>query len=341
MAQDFIRPLPGPLTTGMVITIDGFIPGHSQGFSVNLSTTPNYLGGDLLLHANVRFNEGNQVVRNSYQNGGWQAEERGGSPVNLPKNQNFQCTITSYQDKIAIAFNGQPYCDFRHRFSQERVNHVIMHGDVQVFNVTFGGGQYGGYGQPQQPSGYGQPQQPGGYGGFTGQPGGYGQPTVGFSQTPPQPGQPGFGQQPGGPYGQPPAGAQPQKKNIPGGLYPGRMIYINGSINPGARNFRVNLKSQEFGGDIFFHLDVRFQEQVVVRNSLLRGAWGNEERQQPEFPFQPGQPFSLIILTEQGCFKVAVNNKHFIEFNHRDPNFQAIQWVECEGETSGIAINTS
>lgn len=124
-------------------------------------------------------------------------------------------------------------------------------------------------------------------------------------------------------------------------MNPGRMIYISGTPNAGARNFTINLKNQEYGGDIYFHFGVRFQESVVVRNALLNGAWGQEDRQQPEFPFQPGQPFNLIVLAEQGSFKVAVNNKHFIEFAHRNPNLQAIQWVETEGDASDVTINMS
>lgn len=119
------------------------------------------------------------------------------------------------------------------------------------------------------------------------------------------------------------------------------MIYISGTPNPGAKSFSINLKSQEYGGDIYFHMIIRFPESVVIRNALLNGQWGAEERQQPEFPFPPGQQFNIIILPEQGSFKVAVNNKHFVEFVHRNPNLQAIQWVETDGEASGVAINMS
>lgn len=348
---DFVRPLPGPMQPGMVITIDGFLPPNAHQFSINLSTAPNYLGGDLALHADHRFFEGNVIVRNSYEQGNWRAEERAGPPFPLQKNANFQCTITSFPDKLQIAYNGQNFTDFRHRIPQDRVNHVIVRGTAQIFNVSFntgmpqvGASTYGppGYGQQQPPygqqqpqPGFGQPQQPGGYpptaSGFAPQPGGYPPSSSGFAPAP-QPGvPPAYGQQPGA----------IQRKNIPGGLFPGRMIYISGTPNPGARSFTINLKNQEQGGDIYLHLNVRFADGVAVRNSLLNGAWGQEERQQPEFPFHQGQQFNLIILAEQGSFKVAVNNKHFIEFVHRNPNIQAIQWVETDGDASGVTINMS
>jgi galectin-4 len=345
---DFVRPLPGPMQSGLVITIDGFIPPQANGFSINLSCSHTYIGGDMALHFNVRFNENNLIVMNSYERGGWMAEERisPGASLPLQKNANFQATVTVHHDKYQLAFNGQNVATFRHRAPHDRVTAVILHGDVQVFNVNFGSGgappSFGastsqpGYGQPgfNFTTGYGQPQP--GYG--QPQPG-YGQPQPGVGQPQPGFGQPGYGQpQPG--FGQPgPVGQQ--KHNIPGGLYPGRMIYISGTPNPGARSFAINLKSQEHGGDVYFHMSIRFPDSVVIRNSFLNGQWGAEERQQPEFPFPPGQQFNIIILPEQASFKVAVNNKHFIEFFHRNQNLQGIQWVETDGEASGVTINTS
>jgi len=69
--------------------------------------------------------------------------------------------------------------------------------------------------------------------------------------------------------------------------------------------FAVNLKYQQEGGDIAFHFNPRLNDRVVVRNSLLGGAWGPEERAQPSFPFQAGQQFNMIILCEPNNFKVS------------------------------------
>ena len=69
--------------------------------------------------------------------------------------------------------------------------------------------------------------------------------------------------------------------------------------------FAVNLRYQQLGGDIAFHFCPRVNEGVVVRNSLLGGSWGQEERNQPSFPFQAGQQFTMIILCEPTEFKVS------------------------------------
>jgi len=68
--------------------------------------------------------------------------------------------------------------------------------------------------------------------------------------------------------------------------------------------FAVNLRHQQQGGDIAFHFNPRIKERVVVRNSLLSSSWGQEERNQPSFPFQAGQQFTMIILCEPTEFKV-------------------------------------
>ena len=37
--------------------------------------------------------------------------------------------------------------------------------------------------------------------------------------------------------------------------------------------------------------------------------------------------------------QVAVNNSHFIEFQHRNPNLAAIQWVEVAADASNVSIH--
>lgn len=134
---DVVHQLPGPCHPGLVITVDGFIPSECNGFSINLSTAPTWLGGDVPIHVNPRFCEGNVLVLNSFDQRGWQVEERNGPVLPIERNANFKCTITSHQDKFLIAFNGQSCWEFRHRICQDRANWLIVRG-VQVCNVSFG-----------------------------------------------------------------------------------------------------------------------------------------------------------------------------------------------------------
>jgi len=74
--------------------------------------------------------------------------------------------------------------------------------------------------------------------------------------------------------------------------------------------FAVNLRYQQQGGDIAFHFNPRMKEGVVVRNSLLSGCWGPEEKDQPSFPFQAGQQFTMMILCDPTEFKVSIYKSH-------------------------------
>lgn len=58
------------------------------------------------------------------------------------------------------------------------------------------------------------------------------------------------------------------------------------------------------GSDVVFHLNPRFHEQTIVRNSNLAGCWGPEERE-GGFPFVPGQRFEVkcsSVMNIQVCF---------------------------------------
>lgn len=55
--------------------------------------------------------------------------------------------------------------------------------------------------------------------------------------------------------------------------------------------FHINLRS---GSDIAFHLNPRFDENVVVRNTQINSSWGCEERSLPQkMPFARGRSFSV------------------------------------------------
>lgn len=122
----------------------------------------------------------------------------------------------------------------------------------------------------------------------------------------------------------------PYFSSIPGGLYPSKSIIVVGTILPNAKRFHINLRS---GSDIAFHLNPRFDENAVVRNTQVRGSWGSEERQllRP-MPFRRGQSMSVWIMCDSYCFKVAVDGQHLLEYNHRLKNLAAINNLEVNGD---------
>ncbi|NWQ98479.1 LEG4 protein, partial [Burhinus bistriatus] len=72
---------------------------------------------------------------------------------------------------------------------------------------------------------------------------------------------------------------------------------------PKKTRFHINLRAGA-GGDVLLHFNPRLGEGVVVRNSLLGGDWGAEERDLPHNPFQRGRYFDLSIRCGNHRFKV-------------------------------------
>uniref|UniRef100_A0A4X1TQ72 Galectin n=1 Tax=Sus scrofa TaxID=9823 RepID=A0A4X1TQ72_PIG len=86
--------------------------------------------------------------------------------------------------------------------------------------------------------------------------------------------------------------------SIPGGLYPSKSIMVSGTILPSAQSFYINLRS---GSDIAFHLNPRFKENAVVRNTQIGSSWGPEERGLPrKMPFSRGQSFLVRCRSSEG-----------------------------------------
>ncbi|XP_022426223.1 galectin-3 [Delphinapterus leucas] len=212
----------------------------------------------------------------------------------------------------------------------------------------------GGYPGASYPGAYPGQVPPGPYpgqgppGGYPGQapPGAYPGPTASGYPGPTAPGAyPGPGVYP--PPGQPSApGAYPAAGpygipsgplNVPydlpfsGGVMPRMLITILGTVKPDANRLALDFKT---GNDVAFHFNPRFNEdnrKVIVCNSKLNNNWGKEERQ-TVFPFESGKPFKIQVLVEAGHFKVAVNDAHLLQYNHRVKNLGEISKLGISGD---------
>ncbi|XP_052514001.1 galectin-9 isoform X2 [Budorcas taxicolor] len=123
---------------------------------------------------------------------------------------------------------------------------------------------------------------------------------------------------------------------IPPVVYPSSVYRVHGSGPP--PRFYINLRS---GSDIAFHLNPRFNENAVVRNTQINGSWGSEERSLPRgMPFFRGQSFSVWIVCEGHCFKVAVGGQHLFEYHHRLKNLPAINNLEVGGDIQLTHVQT-
>ncbi|XP_073466198.1 galectin-3 isoform X2 [Aquarana catesbeiana] len=220
-----------------------------------------------------------------------------------------------------------------------------------------GGQQYPGFpqGGQQYPGGF----PPAGAGGFP-PAGSGGFPPAGAGGFPGFPGFPAPGQQyPGAPVpGQPdpksagqtgptpsapfpsaPAGPLnlPYTLPMPSGIMPGLVLSIQGVVSNNCKRWTVDFKN---GDNIVFHFNPRFDEhpKVLVRNSMLQGRWGAEERAAPKFPFQKGHPFMVKIIVEPEQYLVAVNNENLFQYKHRNRDFQLTKAVVIGGD---ITLNAA
>lgn len=130
----------------------------------------------------------------------------------------------------------------------------------------------------------------------------------------------------------------PYFTSIPGGLFPSRVITVSGIVLPNAKRLHINLRC---GSDIAFHLNPRFDENTVVRNTQLQGCWGSEERWLPvKMPFRQGQSFMVEIRCEGHCFLVAVDGQYLLEYAHRLKDLPAINHLEVDGNIQLTWVQT-
>jgi hypothetical protein len=66
------------------------------------------------------------------------------------------------------------------------------------------------------------------------------------------------------------------------------------------KRFEVNLANRR--GDIILHVNPRLNDRQLVLNAAPNGGWGGEDRK--PLTIQRGQPFSIIIMVTEQCFKV-------------------------------------
>ncbi|XP_041831530.1 galectin-8 [Melanotaenia boesemani] len=106
---------------------------------------------------------------------------------------------------------------------------------------------------------------------------------------------------------------------ILGGLVPGEMVLIQGSVPSDADRFQVDFtcgSSVKPRADVAFHFNPRFKKSCIVCNTLQKERWGREEILY-QMPFRVGAAFELLILILNDRFKVAVNGAHTLEYKYR------------------------
>ncbi|KAL3874440.1 hypothetical protein ACJMK2_037452 [Sinanodonta woodiana] len=295
-------PYVGPviLQDGTKIHIQGVPEHHQTQFVIALQSGPN-------IHQRTEiplwFNprfNENQVVRNTLTGGSWGPEERHGG-FPFQQGQIYNVEILVRSKKYEVSVNGHKFEKYKHRLPISAVTHLVVEGGTKIHQIYTEGPSY----------------FPGVVGGF----------------LPP----PGPMMQTVAPIFNPPT---PFTQSIPGGIYPGKLIYISGIPSPNPTRFSIYLQNGMTyePGHIGLVVDARFSfnsdRNVLVRNHRERGNWGREEREVSHFPFIPNVAFDMIILVEEHQFKVAVNNQHLLEFHHRIKPISSIDTLRIDGSVA-------
>ncbi|XP_053383189.1 galectin-4-like [Mercenaria mercenaria] len=85
----------------------------------------------------------------------------------------------------------------------------------------------------------------------------------------------------------------------------GNMFYISGIPSKNAGRFSINFEGRQ--GATIFHIGVRQDQGVTVRNTFCNGSWNKEERAlNGKFPFQADAFFDMNILVQSSGFKVTI-----------------------------------
>uniref|UniRef100_A0A5F8HFT5 Galectin n=1 Tax=Monodelphis domestica TaxID=13616 RepID=A0A5F8HFT5_MONDO len=337
----FSGPIQGGLQDGLEITINGMVlPSSGNRFDVNFQLGTS--GNDIAFHFNPRFEDGGYVVCNTKQNGCWGKEERKG-PMPFQRGALFEIRFQVQNASFKVMVNGNYFAEYQHRIPFQWVDTITVNGMVQLAYISFTVRTsdisllHHFFSLSELRSHWVVSlitailttsltsyllllqilshliltlSLGGGCSSLI--------PILYYIHT----------YIPKYHWWLP--FNLPFRASVYGGLHAGKFLLVLGSILPTADSFEINLRS---GNDIAFHLNPRFQENTIVRNSHINYLWGPEERALSSvMPFIKGQTFMVLITCEAQGFKVTVNGQYLFSYSHRVKNLSSINQLEVAGD---------
>ncbi|NXC44016.1 LEG2 protein, partial [Penelope pileata] len=110
-------------------------------------------------------------------------------------------------------------------------------------------------------------------------------------------------------------------------LKAGGTMKIKGRISEDAEGFAVNLGCKS--SDLALHFNPRFNESVIVCNSMCSKAWQEEQRDK-HFTFQKGSSVKLVVEFLGDKFRVKLPDGHEVEFPNRH-GYDKIDYLNIHG----------
>ncbi|KDR11313.1 tectonin beta-propeller repeat-containing protein isoform X6 [Zootermopsis nevadensis] len=132
----------------------------------------------------------------------------------------------------------------------------------------------------------------------------------------------------------------PYDAHLHNGFPPGTILTVQGCVTDDCNRFSINLQCPSISQrhknetDIMLHFNPRFMEAVIVRNSMLCGEWGTEEKE-GEMVFKQGTEFTIDIYCQDDCFKICVDGNLYTYYVHR----QKPHNITHVGINGGVSLN--
>lgn len=121
---------------------------------------------------------------------------------------------------------------------------------------------------------------------------------------------------------------------------PGSTVSLTGCMGDEADRIAINLnapstfksrhKAHVELENTPLHFNPRFEEDCVVRNTLIEDNWGDEEKV-GGMPFKAGLEFSMSIKCNEDDYLIMVNGKEFCRYRHRLP-FSSVNSLNVWGK---------
>ncbi|XP_077283905.1 galectin-6-like isoform X2 [Arctopsyche grandis] len=263
------------LSTGDVITVQGFIHPECERFSVNIccNKEKENVEPDIALHFNPRLSQ-RYVVRTVRLGGRWGNEETASCfPFPFRRGEKFSIDFFVADSEFYCQVDSAHFCIFDFRTPLERVSELQVRGTGVTIDVVRRGVARS---YPARP--VASPSPPIVPKSEDDDSIKWENPAIGILQE-------GFGK--------------------------GKQIVIKGKIKLLPHSFYVNLQSSVQmwpHPDIPLHINPRFmagRKHVVIRNAWQQGSWGDEERMETSH-LSPGTKFDLRINCEDDHYSVWV-----------------------------------
>ncbi|GFO42869.1 galectin [Plakobranchus ocellatus] len=203
-----------------------------------------------------------------------------------------------------VNVDGKYFCDFPHQLSKDRVQYLIITGDVIISSVQF----------DRQNIIKQDPDPPA-----------YSDVLCEMEAS----------KSASGPiYNRP----TPVTVKIPGGFHFKKIACIRGVVKAGCIRFYVDLVCG-LSSNIALRFDVRVNygtdHNIIACSHKENATFSMEEIHETSFfPFMPGSEFEIRLLYKPECIKVFVNREHYCDFNHRiNPN-EEVDHIHVAGDVT-------